>query len=139
MEDQDLHDYVYDTLPGRKIRLLSIKPANIVADVVECEMVTVSHEEAGDFKPLTYCWGSSTFDGQIICDSLKLAVTESLERTLKAYRRSMDIFGKRPLWVDAVSINQSNMPERSAQVLLMQSIYSTAVSVVVDLGDADLT
>ncbi|KAJ9656288.1 hypothetical protein H2198_005063 [Neophaeococcomyces mojaviensis] len=64
-------------------------------------MVTVSHEEAGDFKPLTYCWGSSTFDGQIICDSLKLAVTESLERTLKAYRRSMDIFGKRPLWVDA--------------------------------------
>jgi hypothetical protein len=135
----ELGNYAYEALSDRKIRLLNIKPADLVADVVECEMVTVSLDKAGDFNALSYCWGSSTFDSQIICNGRKLAVTESLERTLKVYRRSLDVFGKRPLWVDAVSVNQSDTAERTEQVLLMQSIYGTAASVVVDLGDADLT
>jgi hypothetical protein len=41
------------------------------------------------------------------------------------------------LWVDAVCIDQSNIEERTAQVLIMGSIYAAAQQVDVWLGDSD--
>lgn len=41
------------------------------------------------------------------------------------------------LWIDAVSINQCDIEERTAQVALMSRIYSTAKSVLVWLGRED--
>ena len=44
------------------------------------------------------------------------------------------------LWVDAICINQADdadaLAERSAQVSMMDKIYSAAVNVVIDLGDS---
>ncbi|KAJ4984360.1 hypothetical protein SVAN01_10133 [Stagonosporopsis vannaccii] len=44
-----------------------------------------------------------------------------------------------PLWVDAICINQSNIPERTSQVRMMREIYSKADCVVVWLGEAEAT
>ena len=41
------------------------------------------------------------------------------------------------LWVDAICINQQDLPERNAQVNMMGDIYSQASSVVVWLGKED--
>jgi hypothetical protein len=39
------------------------------------------------------------------------------------------------MWVDAACINQSDLQERSDKVSRMQSIYSHAASVPIDLGE----
>ena len=39
------------------------------------------------------------------------------------------------LWIDAICIDQSNVPERSAQVALMRDIYGTAANVIIWLGE----
>ena len=43
------------------------------------------------------------------------------------------------LWVDAISINQTDIPERSKQVLRIEEIYSLASTIVAWLGVADKT
>jgi Heterokaryon incompatibility protein (HET) len=41
-----------------------------------------------------------------------------------------------PLWVDAICINQANVPERNAQVSMMARIYTSASVVIAWLGPA---
>ncbi|KAE8152350.1 hypothetical protein BDV25DRAFT_137923 [Aspergillus avenaceus] len=43
----------------------------------------------------------------------------------------------RPIWIDSICINQSDIPERNAQVAIMSKIYSHAASVIVWLGIED--
>ncbi len=40
------------------------------------------------------------------------------------------------VWIDAVGIDQANIPERNAQVSIMSQIYKSASQVVLDLGKA---
>ncbi|KAK0649336.1 heterokaryon incompatibility protein-domain-containing protein [Cercophora newfieldiana] len=40
-----------------------------------------------------------------------------------------------PIWVDAICINQSDLPEREAQVRLMGRVYAQADEVIAELGD----
>ncbi|KAK5689813.1 hypothetical protein LTR97_012572 [Elasticomyces elasticus] len=59
------------------------------------------------------------------------AVTENLLSALVNLRRPDS---ERMLWVDAICINQNNIPERNDQVRKMGSIYSHAQRVLVWLG-----
>ena len=43
----------------------------------------------------------------------------------------------RPMWIDAISINQEDTQERNSQVAIMSDIYSRAESVIVWLGVED--
>ncbi|KAM7215394.1 Heterokaryon incompatibility protein (HET) domain containing protein [Rhypophila decipiens] len=49
--------------------------------------------------------------------------------------RLVETLSKRPLWVDAFCIDQSDHKERQRQVLLMDKIYSGAKDILVWLGD----
>lgn len=62
-----------------------------------------------------------------------IAVTKNRLSALRYLRRSRE---HRPLWADAICINQHDLAERSTQVALMGDIYQTANSVTVWLGDA---
>jgi hypothetical protein len=43
----------------------------------------------------------------------------------------------RPIWIDAVCINQDNLQECSEQVVKMGAIFKRAAKVITWLGDAD--
>jgi len=45
----------------------------------------------------------------------------------------------RVLWIDAICINQEDIPERNAQVALMGEIYHRATRVVIDVGESSPT
>ncbi|USW50912.1 Putative heterokaryon incompatibility [Septoria linicola] len=62
-----------------------------------------------------------------------LKITHSLDIALRGLREN-DV--KRTLWIDAISINQDDLEERSEQVLRMGDIYRQASRVVVWLGPA---
>ncbi|KIW10287.1 hypothetical protein PV08_11249 [Exophiala spinifera] len=118
-----------------EIRLLKIKPGVFRADVVECEMFTTSLSSEEAFEAISYCCGVHNASELIICNGQAHLIYPSLNSAIKAYRSSGHV--SRPVWVDAVSINQVDKQELKEQIPLMRAIYSRALQVFIYLGDFD--
>ncbi|KAH6622246.1 heterokaryon incompatibility protein-domain-containing protein [Boeremia exigua] len=69
-----------------------------------------------------------------ILDGQPVSITENLDCALRHLRYKVM---PRTLWVDALSMDQSNIQERNHQVQMMGKIYSTAKIVIVWLGPVD--
>jgi hypothetical protein len=86
------------------------------------------------YKALSYHWGPLQGQHHILCNDKIIEVSSTLHEALSQYRKSNQI---KPLWVDALCINQDNIPERNHQVHLMTDIYELADLVIVWLGSCD--
>lgn len=100
-----------------------------------------------NFEALSYTWDTEQnpevaqvtyeqpFQGSGTLTTVRSTVTirENLANALRALRYSDK---GRTLWVDALCINQSDLPERSSQVRLMALLYKLAQRVVVWLGQS---
>ena len=151
----------------QNVRLLNIRPGTGRFGGEGKIEIELTHHELGttDFDALSYTWGPSTLEEEdeaaqqifttvarcypIFCDDKIILVAKSLRDKLrrlrqlddpevKAYMASEMEFQKlKYLWVDGICINQDDSLERGRQVGMMARIYSTATTVVVDLGEAD--
>ncbi|KAI0403147.1 heterokaryon incompatibility protein-domain-containing protein [Xylaria palmicola] len=91
----------------------------------------------GDFFALSYEWGDQHDADEIIVDGEKTTVTRNLKDALErlcTWWRRWDGNDSIRLWVDALCINQANIPERNDQVRRMRQIYSTAIKVLIMTG-----
>jgi hypothetical protein len=61
-----------------------------------------------------------------------LGLTKSLGLALRRFRLHNK---SRKLWVDQISINQNDIPERNAQIKLMNDIYKNVTHVLAWLGE----
>jgi hypothetical protein len=116
----DLHD----------IRLLHIQ-SGIGDDEVSCILSHVSLTAPLKYETLSYTWGDTETTRVIYVEGKKLQVTTNLYSALLRLRFP-DC--SRTLWVDAICINQVDIPERNRQVEIMREIYSNQ-EVIVWLGD----
>jgi hypothetical protein len=82
------------------------------------------------YEALSYTWGEPVDDFEIIVNSVTFAVRRNLWEALYHLRGGKS----RALWIDAVCINQKNIPERNEQVQMMRRIYERAQRVVIWLG-----
>jgi len=120
----------------KEIRLLRVFPAfrhsaPIVCDIRSCTLDLASSHA---YRALSYAWGHPEAEKrEITLEGSTLMVQPNLESALRHLRSK--VF---PLiiWVDAVCINQSDLKERSQQVMLMREIYLSATIVNVWLGPA---
>ncbi|KAF2996303.1 Non-essential glycogen phosphorylase [Curvularia kusanoi] len=124
------------TLPERTIRLLTIDPGEPSSPLVCTLEETCLDTTQISYNALSYCWGANDFSLEIECNSYPLLITPNLHAALLEYRRRAVTT---PLWVDAICINQSDIPERTAQVRMMRSVYTQAACVVVWLGESAAT
>jgi hypothetical protein len=124
------------SLTGRTIRLLSIEPGELDTPVRCALKETCLDDTSTPYFALSYCWGLGHSSVEITCNSHPLFITPGLHSALLEYRRRGVSVS---LWVDAVCIDQSNVTERTSQVRMMQTIYSSAARVVVWLGEAEAT
>jgi hypothetical protein len=89
------------------------------------------------YEALSYVWGSKEETDSVFVEmghtSRLLMVNKNLYEALGALRLRHE---SRTIWIDALSINQKDVVERSAQVARMALIYSRAYRVVVWLGQA---
>lgn len=109
-------------------RLLILHPARDRDQPIQCSLLTSELDAKPDFEALSYCWGDSTDTTTIsVCDK-PFEATATLNRALRGLRLEDT---DRVLWVDAVCINQSDLPEKNHQVPLMSRIYGEATSVAV--------
>ena len=121
----DLENYQHSPIPSidKTIRLLCIPPADRNSDPLVCQIHQVRLIDKPKYAALSYTWGTPVIDHHIICDGRRLAITAHLDAALRRLRTT----GWWMLWVDAVCIDQTNIPERNYQVSIMMHIFSQAL------------
>lgn len=88
-------------------------------------------KSVASYKALSYVWGDPQVTEKIMINGNVFFATTNLAAALKQFRHH---HYRGFIWADAICINQSDLIERSEQVLLMYSIYSLAAEVVAWLG-----
>jgi hypothetical protein len=124
-------------LPGRdRIRLLRLLPHESRNAPIQCQLFNYTLQDSGrrthPYEALSYVWGDWVNPESISVDGYKLLVTQNLYKALSHLRHGSI---ERILWVDAVCINQSDIPEKEQQIRFMAKIYAQASCVVVWLGE----
>lgn len=125
--------YQYGTLndqPANAIRLLTVNTGS--SDSIECTMSTASLDEKPRYVALSYMWGTQDASKEIVINHKRFAVRPNLWECLKRFQRQP--YPSR-IWIDAICVNQENIPERNQQVRLMGRIYRQATIVIAWLGD----
>lgn len=100
---------------------------------IVCELIHVPLDVEISYEALSYTWGSNLTTEHIRLNGKDFWVTENLHAALRALRHDTE---DRCLWIDAVCINQEDIPEKNYEVLRMLHIYENAKRAVVWLGDA---
>ena len=112
--------------------MVHLLPASDPSSQVECALVHVSLDNVIPYEALSYTWGSCEMTDYVIVDKRSFWITKSLNAALRALRYTTE---DRWLWVDAICINQEDIPERSQEVLRMMSIYRMSEHVIVWIGE----
>lgn len=118
---------VYTPLQDEKIRLVVLH-AGEGDEPIRCTVFNTFYADAEPYHPLSYVWGPQASREEIILNGRTWRVTKNLHAFLQHIRSPE---GKYLLWIDALSINQSNVIERNAQVQTMRDIYASGLSTII--------
>jgi hypothetical protein len=137
MPSQDSGDdsscFHYDSLVGQPpntTRVLTIHPGK--SDLIECTLAIACLDTEPTFKALSYMWGTEAPIGTILINGKIFKVHPNLFDFLLRFQKSCQQSTR--IWIDAIGVNQEDIPERSSQVRLMSTIYSRAELVIAWLG-----
>ncbi|KAH8197453.1 hypothetical protein TruAng_008384 [Truncatella angustata] len=133
MEPSDLCPFVYNALvdPTSEFRVLRLEPAQH-GEPISGNLETVAGNVRPHYSALSYTWGPKS-DGKVITiDGHAMAVTSNCESALRHIRKTGE---STMIWVDAICIDQENIPEKGAQINQMREIYTQASDVIIWLGD----
>jgi Heterokaryon incompatibility protein (HET) len=125
----------YQHIPLRteqSIRVLKLAPALHRDSSLRCKLVEVSLDKNPKYEALSYVWGSPQNGCYIECYGLKFRITANAEAALRRLRYRCC---PRTLWIDAICINQTSIPEKNTQLRLMADIYRKARRVIIWLGE----
>lgn len=125
-----------DTSKGQ-IRLITLLKDLSPEGLVQCSVRVAQLSEELEYQAISYVWGPETPVRQITLNGSLYSIRENLWQFLNMFRLSCE--NDAPLWVDQISINQSDVIERSQQVQSMGTIFSCATQVVPWLGWPDPT
>ena len=136
--------FVYDVLPEGSIRLLELLDAQNDSETITFNLRTYRLDDAPDFNALSYVWGANTNKRQVRCiskitpDGALLSITPNLFEALPFIKAA----SARPIWIDAICINQNDLKEKARVVPRMGDYYGLAKDVLIWLGpcgnDSDL-
>jgi hypothetical protein len=135
----DLPPFVYDKLPVGTIRLLTPEPITNSRGHPTGHAWRLQHASLSDkeiqFDALSYVWGSQDEILPISLDDKCLRVHHNLYTALPYLAtRGKQGTCMRPIWIDAICINQEDEEEKSEQIASMHRIYRHAEKVWVWLG-----
>src|ERR1700753_1505834 len=129
---------IYAPLPlttPNSIRILDLF-AGSDDTLIACNLRVASLDNPDlEYDCLSYTWGSTEDQQEVVCNGQPIKVTKNLYSFLLRDRRNN---GNKQhwLWIDAICINQTDHDERASQVKMMSSIYQRAREVRLDLGEA---
>src|SRR5262249_32717490 len=119
--------------PERKeIRLLLLRPSLSKSTPIELSLHHIFLSDSPFYFALSYAWGDRENLETVLLDGHPFPVTLNLFAFFKKFRHRTEV---RPIWVDAICINQLDCQERSSQVNIMALIYNKATATLLWLGD----
>jgi hypothetical protein len=128
-----INSTIYHRLEQEKeIRLIKLLPGSPVHKIC-CELFTVSLQDPSrpQYEALSYVWGNPAETLTIKVNRRDFNVTTNLHSAIHHLRQKDS---ERILWIDAMSINQSDTKEQNQQVHIMAEIYTCAHDVIIWLG-----
>ena len=121
-----------------QIRVLTLSPSEDLSADIHVFLETISfsrsQQDVPSYEALSYTWGSRTERKTIYLDDTPFEVTSNLDTALRYLRHAS---APRVLWIDAICIDQNDIPERNHQVGQMSRTYSSASKVLIWLGGPD--
>jgi hypothetical protein len=123
--------FKYKRLPKDSIRLLTVLLRDDASPEIQLE--TYSRDRAPDFDALSYTWGEDTSTSVILCNKLQLTIRTNLFEAIPLISSSRPP-PHRPLWIDAICLNQRDHQEKADHVPLMGSTYEGAARTLIWLG-----
>lgn len=123
---------IYTHLAPGQIRLLTPLHHSI-GTVWQLRTFSLDDTEL-NFDALSYTWGSQAETFPIVCNEKLFFVHHNLYSALPYLARRQGNANARPIWIDAVCINQSDELEKGVQMRLMHRIYQRAEKVWAWLG-----
>lgn len=129
--------YQYQALGSdHSTRLIRLAIDPVKSNKIQCSLIEVDINDPPPYRALSYCWGSSVKGHSIILTHGADAGT-MIPITKSAFDALIDLTPLEQscyLWIDAICIDQTSIPEKNLQIPLMSKIYGTAKEVVVHLG-----
>ena len=128
-------------LARSSIRVLRLQPRNSDGRL-RCDLRETTIQKA-KYRALSYMWNPKTGCSEdagknssrtIEIKGMRHTIGENLWQFLKVAETR---YARKPLWIDALCIDQSNPDERNHQVRQMSQIYSRATEVLIWLGPGD--
>ncbi|KAH8649706.1 heterokaryon incompatibility protein-domain-containing protein [Tricladium varicosporioides] len=130
---------IYASLKPWQTRLLELHAgkSGVSCTLIDVDIIdghglgVVETSEVVHYEALSYAWGDPTPVCSIQCNGVDIGIALELATALEYLRPQA---GKRYLWVDALCINQGDLPEKARQVKNMLRIFEKADSVIAWLG-----
>ncbi|QUC20025.1 uncharacterized protein UV8b_04266 [Ustilaginoidea virens] len=114
------------------IRVVTVHPHLSPDGLVACRLQTVTFAQRPQYETLSYRWGHGECPPRtVLVDGVALGVTGNLHDALHYLRAHPR---RSAIWIDAISINQDDVAERSSQLRIMPHIYARATATLVWLG-----
>ncbi|KAK7927663.1 heterokaryon incompatibility protein [Apiospora marii] len=135
---ENLSRYGFPPLPSRQHIRVLLSPARRWGHPLHGFLQIQDLNGRPHYEALSYTWSDESGDASLSRRMYigpawdVVPITRSCSRALRRLRLE-DII--RPIWVDAVCINQLNNSEKSIQIALMRRIYTKSIRCVVDLGE----
>lgn len=117
----------YTPLEEGYIRLVEILPGQLGTSTLRIRFLVRHLYSRPVYETLSYVWGTSGPTETIEAEGMHLRVTENLLFFLLELRKSNS---RIPFWIDALSINQSDLEEKSKLIPLMPEIYKLATRTI---------
>lgn len=112
-------------------RLVEIESTQVADAPLNCRLVHVAFKNKPKHKVLSCAWGDNNKKRRIEVNGGFLDIGQNLFDALCFLRKRPE---KGLYWIDALCINQVNIPECTRQLGIMGQIYFRASTVIVWLG-----
>ena len=116
--------------------MVRLRPSSVLDAPIQVSMLEINLSSRPDYECLSYTWG--TDDGNLV-------TTSAVDVDGKTVRIRMNLFNalcrlrsadrERLLWVDALSINQTDLGEKAQQVAMIGKIFQQSVRVLAWVGE----
>jgi len=125
-------------LRRNEIRLVHLSPSPLSRAPLHLNLATYLDDDYPDYEAVSYTWGGDTSDSTprvpaYIGPFWDIILLTRNCAAMLFYARRPDT--QRPLWVDAICINQIDIEEKSVQIPKMASVYKQCLRVLVYLGE----
>jgi hypothetical protein len=100
---------------------------------IDCTLHHFRRQACPYYEAISYAWGVKPASRSITLNGFLYDVTSHLRDGLRSIFMSLK---SKWLWVDAISISQTDVVEKASQVALMYATFSKAFRMIVWLGPA---